>query len=75
MSSSKYIAQIKNSRCEKLRGVRINAKLSFEKHIERIFTKARAKLRTLVRISLSMNIEKMKFSMKKFLANTNKYNA
>ena len=45
---------------EKLLGVTIDAKLSFEKHIEQIYAKARAKLKALARIAPFMNIRKNK---------------
>ena len=57
-------AQIENS--EKLLGVTIDAKLNFVKHIERIYAKARAKLKALARIAPSMNIKKKKALMKAF---------
>ena len=52
---------------EKLLGVTIDAKLSFEKHIEQIYAKARAKLKALARIAPFMNIKKKKVLMKAFL--------
>ena len=45
------VAQIENSSSEKLLGVTIDAKLSFMKHIQQIYTKARAKLKALARIT------------------------
>ena len=59
-------AQIENSSCEKLLSVTIDTKLSFEKHIEQIYAKARAKLKALARIAPFMNIEKKKVLMKAF---------
>ena len=56
-------AQIKNSSSERLLGVTIDAKLSFEKHIKQISAKARAKLKALARIA---NIKKKKVLMKPF---------
>ena len=45
-----------------------DAKLSFEKHIEQIYAKARAKLKALARIAPFMNIKKKKVLMKAFMA-------
>ena len=51
-------AQIENSSSEKLLGVTTDAKLSFEKHIQHIYAKARAELKASARISPFMNIQK-----------------
>ena len=59
-------AQIENSSSEKLLGVTIDAKPSFEKHIEQIYAKARAKLKDLARIAAFMNIKKKKVLMTEF---------
>ena len=59
-------AQIENSLSEKSLGVTIDTKISFEKHIEQIYVKARAKLKTLATITLFMNIQKKKALMKAF---------
>ena len=44
----------------------IDANLSFEKHIEQIYAKARAKLKALAWIAAFMNIKKKKVLMKAF---------
>ena len=59
-------AQIENSSSKKLLGVTIDAKLCFEKYIEQIYAKARAKLKALARIAPFMNIKKKKVLMKAF---------
>ena len=63
MLSSQYnvhvnigIAQIKNSKCQKLLGINIDSKLSFEDHINHIYKKASAKLNALSRISYYMEL-------------------
>ena len=52
--------QIENSKCEKVLGMNIDSKLSFEKHINIICGKARAKISALRRVAPFMNIEKRK---------------
>ena len=59
-------AQIENSSSEKLVGVTIDAKLSFQRHIEQIYAKAKAKLKALARIAFFMNIQKKKVLIKAF---------
>ena len=48
-------AQIENSKCQKLLGINIDSKLTFEDHINRICKKASAKLNALGRISYYMD--------------------
>ena len=63
LSTEEYVqvkigtAQIENSPSEKLLGVKIDAKLSFEKNIEQIYAKARVKLKALARIAPFINIK------------------
>ena len=59
-------AQIENSEYEKLLGVTIDSKLTFEKHIQQICAKASSKLKALARITPFMNIEKRKILMNAF---------
>ena len=59
-------AQIENSLSEKLLVVTIDAKLSFEKHIEQIYAKAREKLKALARTAPFANSKKKKVLMKAF---------
>ena len=48
-------SQIINSNCERLLGIDIDCKLSFENHINQICSKARAKIKALARIAPSLN--------------------
>ena len=59
-------SKIENSSIEKLLDVTIDAKLSFVKHIEQIYAKARTQLKALARIAPLMNIKKKKVLMKAF---------
>ena len=58
--------QIEYSKCEKLLGVNIDSKLSFEKHLNITCGKARAKISALGRVAPFMNIEKRKMIMNAF---------
>ena len=51
---------------QKLLGVKINSKLSFDKHIKTICKKASNKLIALARVTRYMAIEKKKVLMKSF---------
>ena len=57
---------INNSLCEKLLGVTIDSKLSFNAHLDKIFTKARQKVHVLARIAPYMSIPKRKFDYEFF---------
>ena len=59
-------SQIENSKYEKLLGVNIDSKLSFEKHLNIICGKARAKINALGRVAPFMNIEKRRTIMNAF---------
>ena len=59
-------AQIENTQNEKLLGINIDSKLSFGKHIQQICSRATAKLKTLARIALFMNVTKRKILMNVF---------
>ena len=48
-------SQIINSNCERLLGIDIDCKLSFENHINQICSKAGAKIKALARIAPSLN--------------------
>ena len=57
---------IKTSSCEKLLGVKIYYKLTFDEHVKSSFNKANNKLRALARAIPYMNIEKRKLLMNYF---------
>ena len=54
---------IEITNCEKLLGVKIDSKLSFDKHIKTICKKASNKLRALAGVATYMGIEKKKVLM------------
>ena len=70
MKRSKYIpvlpARINNSKCEKLLGIKIDCKLSFDDHIKNMCKKAGAKLNALTRVTQYMNTEKKRLIMMLF---------
>ena len=57
---------IKTSSCEKLLGVKIYYKLTFDEHVKSSFNKVNNKLRALARATPYMNIEKRKLLMNFF---------
>ena len=59
-------AQIENAQNEKLLGITIHSKLSFDKHIQQICSWVGAKLKALARIAPFMNITKKKILMNAF---------
>ena len=59
-------SQIENSKYEKLLGVNVDSKLSFEKHLNIICGKARAKINALGRVGPFMNIEKWRIIINAF---------
>ena len=57
---------IESAKCEKLLGVKIDSKFSFDKHIKTICKKASNRLRALARVIPYMTIEKKKVLMNSF---------
>ena len=51
-------ARIINSKCEKLLGIKIDCKLSFDDHIGNICKKTGTKLNAFTRVAQYMNVEK-----------------
>ena len=66
-------SQIKNSDCERLLGIDIDCKLSFENHINQIYSKARAKIKALARIAPFLNKRKRKLMMNAFFKSQFRY--
>ena len=58
--------QITNSKCEKLLGIKIDHKLTFNAHIDEICKKAGQKMNTLSRVIPYMNITKQRTLLKTF---------
>ena len=54
---------IKRNNCEKLLGINIDYKLTFDNHVNNLSKKANNKLRVLVRATPHMNIEEEKLLM------------
>ena len=63
-------AQIKNKQHEKLLGITIDSKLSFDKNIQLIWSRASANLKALARIAPFMNITKSKTLMSSSMPNS-----
>ena len=59
-------SSIKTSNCEKLLGVKIDYKLTFDEHVNSLCKKANSKLRALARTTPYMNIEKRKLLRNSF---------
>ena len=59
--------EIKSSKIEKLIGISIDTRLSFEHHITSICEKARQKLHALAKIAHYTDFEKQRSSMKSFV--------
>ena len=59
-------SEIKNSDCERLLGIDIDCKLSFENHINQIRSMTRVKIKALARIAPSLNKRKRKLLMNAF---------
>ena len=64
---------INNSLCEKLLGVTIDSKLSFNAHLDKILIKARQKVHVLARIAPYMSISKRKLIMNSFFTSQFNY--
>ena len=66
-------AQIEISKCQKLLGINIDSKLTFEDHINRIYKKASAKLNALSRISYYMDPLKRRLLVNAFFTSQFNY--
>ena len=59
---------IQNSKCEKLSGIKIDHKLSFDDHATELCEKASRKLHTLSRVSKFMNFKQWRLVMRSFIS-------
>jgi len=57
---------IQNSLCEKLLGIQIDSKLSFDNHVEKLCDNVSAKLKTLARVAPYLDLGKRKLLMNAF---------
>ena len=65
--------ELENSNRERLQGVKIDLKLNFKEHLDRIIKKASRKINALSRIASYMNIEKRKLLTNSFFASQFNY--
>ena len=58
--------EIEKSNCKRLLGIKIDSKLNFKEHLDRIIKKASRKIGTLPRIASYMNIVKQRLLLNSF---------
>ena len=58
--------EIEKSNCKRLLGIKIDSKLNFKEHLDRIIKKASRKISTLSRIASYMNIVKQRLLLNSF---------
>ena len=58
--------EIEKSNCKRLLGIKIDSKLNFREHLDRIIKKASRKISTLSRIASYMNIVKQRLLLNSF---------
>ena len=61
------VTSVTNTKCETLLGIKIDNKLTFEKHVESLCKKASLKLNALTRISSFINFEQRKLIFNSFI--------
>ena len=64
---------VKNSRKEKILGIKIDTKLSFENHVSSLWKKANQKLHALARVVNFMDLTQRKSLMKAFITSQFNY--